>query len=67
MEETSVFEAYHFLNLLIDDGMSAIIVQTKLLNIDKDGFTVRHACHGIYRPARSPALRKYTRLKEFHY
>ena len=40
MEETSDFEAYHFLNLLIDDGMSAILIQVKLLNMDKEGFTI---------------------------
>ena len=39
-ESSTGFEHYHFLNLVIDNGISAIIVPAKLLNIDTDGFTI---------------------------
>ena len=46
-ESSTDFEHYHFLNLVIDNGISAIIVPAKLLNIDTDGFTIHipDACY----------------------
>ncbi|MBW2599383.1 MAG: hypothetical protein JRC60_04705 [Deltaproteobacteria bacterium] len=60
-ESTTGFEHYRFLNLLIDDGMSAVVVPVKFLNISGDRFTIhmpdtgyilgkrkaRYACHEV--------------------
>ncbi len=40
------FEYHHFLNLLIDDGMSVIAVPIKLLSIDQEQFTIQMPDNG---------------------
>ncbi|MDD5723667.1 MAG: PilZ domain-containing protein [Syntrophales bacterium] len=39
-ENTTGFEYHRFLNLVLDDGMSVILVPVKLLNINSEGFTI---------------------------
>jgi hypothetical protein len=39
-ENTTSFEHHRFLNLVIDDGLSVILVPVKLLNINRDCFTI---------------------------
>ncbi len=50
-KNTTSFEHHRFLNLVIDDGLSAILVPAKLLNVNKDRFT-------IHIPDTSYVLRK---------
>ena len=51
-------EHHHFLNLVIDDGMSAIIVPAKLLNISRDYFTIHMPDTGYVLEKRQ--ARRYT-------
>ncbi len=57
-ENTTGFENYHFLNLLIDNGISAIIMPAKLLNISRDCFTIHMPDTGYVLGKRQ--ARRYT-------
>ncbi len=57
-ENATGFEHYRFLNLVIDDGISAIIVPAKLLNISGDCFTIHMPDTGYVLGKRQ--ARRYT-------
>ena len=57
-ESITSFEYHRFLNLVIDDGMSAIIVPAKLLNISRDHFTIHMPDTGYVLGKRQ--ARRYT-------